>query len=252
MPHSIGTVTRLGELTAAMLVGVLLTTETSARADMTETAMAEAAIAQAAIVDSLAVALPVGEPMTALDSLEAEQELAPAAMRRPLEAYLAKFSDDRVLVRRISRAVLRESGRQQVPASLITAVLLTENTTLRPDASSSVGAQGLMQVMPFHAGARICNSDDLVDVDSNICHGTLILARNLRATPTSTAALLRYNGCVRGTNTPNCSRYPAIVLARASRVRHEILSVALPVQLAHRCSTPVRKRSRAIHHIRSP
>jgi len=232
MLHSIGTVTRLGELTTAMLVGVLLTTKSSAppetAATATETAMA------VAIVDSFAVALPDGEPMTALDSLEAERELAPAAMRRPLETYLARFSDDRVLVRRISRAVLREAGRQQVPPSLITAVLLTENTTLRPEAASSVGAQGLMQVMPFHAGARLCNSDDLVDVDSNICHGTLILARNLRATPTSTAALLRYNGCVRGTNTPNCNRYPAIVLARASRVRHEILAAAMPVQLAQR------------------
>jgi len=232
MLHSIGTVTRLGELTAAMLVGVLLTTETSAppeaAATATETAMA------VAIVDSFAIELPDGEPMTALDSLEAERELAPAAMRRPLETYLARFSDDRVLVRRISRAVLREAGRQQVPPSLITAVLLTENTTLRPEAASSVGAQGLMQVMPFHAGARLCNSDDLVDVDSNICHGTLILARNLRATPTSTAALLRYNGCVRGTNTPNCNRYPAIVLARASRVRHEILAAAMPIQLAQR------------------
>jgi hypothetical protein len=102
-----------------------------------------------------------------------------------------------------------------------------------------------MQVMPFHAGARLCNSDDLVDVDSNICHGTLILARNLRVTSSSTAALLRYNGCVRGTNTPDCHRYPGRVLTRASRVRREILAAtgagipmprdsAAPVQVAMR------------------
>jgi soluble lytic murein transglycosylase-like protein len=112
-------------------------------------------------------------------------------------------------------------------------VLLTENTTLRPEAASVVGAQGLMQVMPFHAGARLCNSDDLVDVDSNICHGTLILARNLKATRSSADALLRYNGCVRGTNTPDCHRYPSMVLARASRVRAEFLA-ASSVQLAQR------------------
>jgi len=165
-------------------------------------------------------------PATELDSLRAEELLAPAAVRRPLERYLGRYSADRVLVRRISRAVLREARRQQVPPSLITAVLLTENTTLRPEAQSSVGAQGLMQVMPMHAGARICNSDDLVDVDSNICHGTLILAQNLRRTSSSTAALLRYNGCVRGTNTPDCRLYPSKVLARASRVRQEILSSA--------------------------
>ena len=81
-----------------------------------------------------------------------------------------------------------------------------------------------MQVMPIHAGAALCGSSDLTDVDSNICHGTLILARNLRRTPTTTAALLRYNGCVRGTNTPDCHRYPSKVLARAGKVRQQILS----------------------------
>jgi soluble lytic murein transglycosylase-like protein len=166
-------------------------------------------------------------PATALDSLRAEELLAPAAVRRPLERYLGRYNADRMLVRRISRAVLREAQRQQVPPSLIAAVLLTENTTLQPEAESSVGAQGLMQVMPMHAGARICNSADLVDVDSNICHGTLILAQNLRRTSSSTAALLRYNGCVRGTNTPDCRLYPSKVLARASRVRQEILSGVL-------------------------
>ena len=227
MHRTIRTVTRLGELSAAMLVGVLLTSGAAAPV------VPEQVPVETASVDSFALAAPA-ELMTPLDSMEAERELSPAVMRRPLETYLHRYSDDRILVRRISRAVLREASRQQVPPSLITAVLLTENTTLKPEAASSVGARGLMQVMPFHAGARLCNSDDLVDVDSNICHGTLILARNLQATSTPTAALLRYNGCVRGTNTPNCGRYPSIVLARASRVRHEILAAAAPVQLAQR------------------
>jgi len=233
MPHAIRTVTRLGELSTAMLVGVLLTSGATEPVATLETASVDSLAVDSSAVDSFAVAEP-GVLTTARDSMEAERELTPAVMRRPLEAYLGRYSDDHLLVRRISRAVLREASRQQVPPSLITAVLLTENTTLRPEAASSVGAQGLMQVMPFHAGARLCNSDDLVDVDSNICHGTLILARNLQATRTPTAALLRYNGCVRGTNTPNCGRYPSIVLARASRVRHEILAAALPVQLAQR------------------
>jgi len=233
-------VTRLGELSAAMLAGVLLTSGASVQSGVSvpsdsvgSRAIQAASADSLGMTDSFAITSMAG-PMTALDSAQAEQELPPAAMRRPLEAYLGRYSDDRVLVRRISRAVLREAGRQQVPPSLITAVLLTENTTLRPEAASSVGAQGLMQVMPFHAGARLCNSDNLVDVDSNICHGTLILARNLRATHSSAAALLRYNGCVRGTNTPDCHRYPTLVLTRASVVRHEILASAMPVQLAQR------------------
>ena len=171
---------------------------------------------------------------THADSLRAEASLPPSEIRRPLERFLGRYNTDRALVRRISRAVLRESRRQQVPPSLIAAVLVTENTTLTPEARSSVGAQGLMQVMPMHAGAELCRSSDLVDVDSNICHGTLILARNLRRTSSSTAALLRYNGCVRGTNTPDCHRYPSRVLARASIVRRELLAGTTTLALAAR------------------
>jgi hypothetical protein len=54
---------------------------------------------------------PVRAP-TLLDSLRAETALPAAAVRRPLELYLGRYSDDRLLVRRISRAVLRESRRQ--------------------------------------------------------------------------------------------------------------------------------------------
>jgi soluble lytic murein transglycosylase-like protein len=161
---------------------------------------------------------------TAADSLRAESALQPTLVRPQLEVYFARFNGDRTLVRRISRAVVREAQRQRVPPSLIAAVLVTENTTLKPGARSSVGALGLMQVMPIHAGAALCGSSDLTDVDSNICHGTMILARNLRRTGTTTAALLRYNGCVRGTNTPDCHRYPSKVLARAGKVREQILS----------------------------
>ena len=220
-----------GEHTVAGLLGILLITGAGAPASVEVSR--KAAIADSATVDSIDTLPAAPRLHTLLDSVRAETALPAETVRRPIEQYLGRFSDDRLLVRRISDAVLRESRRQQVPPSLIVAVLLTENTTLRPEAESSVGARGLMQVMPFHAGARLCNSDDLVDVDSNICHGTLILARNLRATSTSTAALLRYNGCVRGTNTPDCHRYPGRVLARASRVRREILAGA-PVQIALR------------------
>jgi soluble lytic murein transglycosylase-like protein len=167
---------------------------------------------------------PRARAATLIDSLRAEDALQATVLRPQLEVYFGRFNRDRVLVRRISRAVVREARRQQVPPSLIAAVLTTENTTLKPEARSSVGALGLMQVMPIHAGAALCGSSDLLDVDSNICHGTMILARNLRRTRTTTAALLRYNGCVRGSNTPDCYRYPSKVLARAGTVRQQILA----------------------------
>jgi soluble lytic murein transglycosylase-like protein len=195
--------------------------------DWTPSVVAGAGVAPLAAVDA-----------TLADSLIAESRLTAAELRRPLEGYFARFSGDRVLVRRVARAVVREARRQNVAVSLIAAVVITENTTLKPAAQSFVGALGLMQVMPMHAGQLGCNSDDLVDVDSNICHGTTILARNLKRSSSPSVALLRYNGCVKGTNTPNCHRYPLQVLARAGRVRREILAAtqAQPemVQLAQR------------------
>jgi soluble lytic murein transglycosylase-like protein len=171
-----------------------------------------------------AVAEAGATPISAEDSSLAEGRLTALQMRRPLQKYFARFSDDQVLVRRVARAVALEAKRQNVAASLIAAVVVTENTTLTPEAESSVGARGLMQVMPMHAGRLGCQSDDLQEVESNICHGTKILSRNLRTTKSSVTALLRYNGCVKGTNTPDCHRYPGRVLARAARVRQEILA----------------------------
>ena len=169
--------------------------------------------------------------LTAEDSSLAEGRLTAVQMRRPLQLYFAQFSEDRVLVRRVAQAVALEAKRQHVAASLIAAVVVTENTTLTPEAQSSVGAMGLMQVMPMHAGQLGCQSDDLEDVESNICHGTKILSWNLRSTKSPFMALLRYNGCVKGTNTPDCHRYPVRVLARAGRVRQEMLA-AYPMSSA--------------------
>lgn len=166
--------------------------------------------------------------LTADDSLRLEAMLPQAELRQPLERYFARFSSDTALVRRVARAVIREAHEERVAASLVAAVLVTENTTLKPRAESHVGAVGLMQVMPMHAGRLGCASADLVDVESNICHGTKILAWNLRRTRSSSAALLRYNGCVRGTNTPDCFRYPGRVLTRAALLRQEILLAAVP------------------------
>ena len=180
----------------------------------------------------IGAAVPAAVTLTAEDSLRLEATLSPAELRAPLERYFSRFNRDTVLVRRVARAVIREAQQQQVAASLIAAVLVTENTTLKPRAESSVGAVGLMQVMPMHAGQLGCRSADLVDVDSNICHGTRILARNLRRTKSSSTALLRYNGCVRGTNTPDCHRYPGRVLARAGRLRQELLAATQPTLMA--------------------
>jgi hypothetical protein len=135
------------------------------------------------------------------------------------EAYVAgvlsRRTSNHALVNRIASAVVKEGRRRKVGTSLLVGVILTENPWLDPRATSSVGARGLMQVMPFHAGNWSCGSRDLFDVESNICHGVAILADNLYRSRSLSQALLGYNGCVRGTNTPDCWKYPRVVSRRA-------------------------------------
>lgn len=130
---------------------------------------------------------------------------------------LRRYSSDRERINRISSALVKESRRRKVGSSLLVGVMLTENPSLDPKATSFVGARGLMQVMPFHAGKWGCGSRDLFDIESNICHGVAILADNLSQSRTLPQALLGYNGCVRGTNTPDCFRYPRKVYGNARK-----------------------------------
>lgn len=138
---------------------------------------------------------------------------------RAIERRLLQQRADSLLVQRITAALLREAWRNALDARLLTGVLLVENPWLAPDTTSFMGAIGLMQVMPQHAGAWGCGSDDLTDIDVNICHGARIFAHNLRRTGGDVhRALLYYNGCVRGANTPDCWRYPDHVRRYAAGV----------------------------------
>ena len=137
----------------------------------------------------------------------------------PIERVLLGYrSDDPQLVRRVAVALVREARHTQLEPRLLLAVLLVENPWINPKATSFVGAEGLMQVMPFHRGQWKPCEPRLDDIDANICHGARIFAWNLKATNGNVdKALLRYNGCVRGTNTPDCHQYPNHVYARAGR-----------------------------------
>lgn len=130
---------------------------------------------------------------------------------------LGKYTSDPVRAKRIAGALVKEGRRRKVGSSLLVGVLLTENPWLDPRARSSVGARGLMQVMPFHSGKWGCPSGDLFDIESNICHGVAVLADNLARSRSLPQALLGYNGCVRGTNTPGCWRYPSVVYRHARK-----------------------------------
>ncbi|MEO5903769.1 MAG: transglycosylase SLT domain-containing protein [Gemmatimonadaceae bacterium] len=166
-----------------------------------------------------------------LSSLSRDGNFTPGSDEARIATVLGKYTPDRARANHIAAALVKEGRRRNIGSSLLVGVLLTENPWLDPQARSSAGARGLMQVMPFHAGKWGCASGDLFDIDANICHGVAILADNLKSSRTLPAALLGYNGCVRGTNTPDCWRYPSTVyrLARKGAEGSEgILKGAVP------------------------
>jgi soluble lytic murein transglycosylase-like protein len=136
----------------------------------------------------------------------------------PIQRVLLRYGADEELAERVAVALVREANLVGLEPRLLLAVLLVENPWLDPTIRSPVGAVGLMQVMPFHSGNWPPCAPDLEDVDANICHGARIFAHYFHETDGHIErALLRYNGCVHGTNTPDCHQYPYHVFARAGR-----------------------------------
>jgi soluble lytic murein transglycosylase-like protein len=169
-----------------------------------------------------AVALPRVEEGP-VDSAQLEREVVARFQHRPLARFLGSKTRQSGMAERIARAIVKEAKRLRVEPSLLTGVLLTENARLEPRAVSSRGALGLMQVMRFHAGEYDCASTDLLQVESNICHGARVFEYYLKRTGNVRQALRRYNGCVSGSHTRKCGRYPSKVLRTAREVRYELL-----------------------------
>lgn len=141
---------------------------------------------------------------------------------------LLKYTRDTARAQRIATAIVVEGGKRNLSPALLIGVLLTEDVTLNPRARSFVGARGLMQVMPFHAGKwKQCPSNDLFLIENNICYGTSILADMVKRSPSMQRALLRYNGCVRGTNTPHCHTYSGKVLKFAEQAATAMLNFSI-------------------------
>lgn len=141
-------------------------------------------------------------------------------------AVLKQYTKDPEAANRIAGAIVDEGARRNLDPALLVGVLLTEDATLDTTARSSVGARGLMQVMPGHAGKWGCGSRNLVSIESNICHGASILQDNMKNSPNTRIALLKYNGCVHGSNTPNCHSYPDKVMRAANKTTAQMLAAA--------------------------
>jgi soluble lytic murein transglycosylase-like protein len=191
-------------------------------AEATASAPAAARAPAAAAPKRRAAARP-RRPRVKVDSAALERALVARRAHAPLAQALIRRRASPELADRIAEAVVRESHRLRLSPSLVAGVLLVENRRLDTTAVSRAGALGLMQVMPLHAGGWGCPSENLRELEANICHGTRILKRDVRRSSTLHVALRRYNGCVARAATPRCRRYPARVLATAGRIRREML-----------------------------
>jgi soluble lytic murein transglycosylase-like protein len=139
-----------------------------------------------ALIEKLAVSL--ADTVDAPDRFDAEVWL------RASDQRLARHLDDRAERLELLRIVYREAHRHALDADLVLAVMQVESAFDR-FAISRVGAQGLMQVMPFWRLEIGRPQDNLTDVETNVRYGTAILAHYLEVSRGDLVdALARYNG----------------------------------------------------------
>lgn len=166
-------------------------------------------------------AAPIIQPGTTADtSLDARIVNSPNFQRDR-----AAFASDLVRTGRMAQGradtiayyAVREAYARGIPPAVIFGVMLTENAVFASTATSNVGAVGLMQVYPKiwlkALGAKF--GTNLAVDSTNLKYGTYILSQYIKSkqgqsvTPSQVnAGLLHYNGCVHGSNTPNCHTYP--------------------------------------------
>ena len=153
----------------------------------------------------------------------------------------------------IARVAVREAYHRRIPPALVFGVMLTENDRFKPNARSNVGALGLMQIMPkmWTPNLGPILGRNLRDDETNLRYGVYILRYFAKRTPDTLdakgairVALLGYNGCVRGSNTPRCQTYPEKVRRHVDQNAQTICSgrdfhecVALPLWASLRDTT---------------
>ena len=184
---------------------------------------------QPTVVQSLTERVPLTKPILAPAARPDTGRLAALMASPKFAADSAAFSEDLVRTGRMSQEradsiayyAVREAYDRGIPPAVIFGVMLTENAVFVSNALSNVGAIGLMQVYPKIWLKELGNKfgTDLASDSTNLKYGVYILSEYIkpkRGTETVTASdvqkgLLRYNGCVKGTNTPNCRTYPTKV-----------------------------------------
>lgn len=124
---------------------------------------------------------------------------------------LSKWIPDELLRKRLLQTVKHEATISNLDPQLVLSVITVESR-FNKYAVSSVGAIGLMQIMPFWLKQKKSPSNDLFDINTNIHLGCSILREYLdRENGNLYYALGRYNGS-RGQE-----KYPMLVLNNYSK-----------------------------------
>ena len=157
------------------------------------------------------------------DTSKAAQVTATPEFERDRRAFAADLVAtgrmDQARADSIAYYAVRESYLNGIPPAVVFGVMLTENALFVSGAMSNVGAVGLMQVYPKiwlkELSAKF--GKDVATDSTNLKYGIYILRQYIKSDSGSvsrkavSSGLLHYNGCVRGTNTPNCRTYPSKV-----------------------------------------
>lgn len=122
------------------------------------------------------------------DRYEAEVWLV--SKRASMQRFVKDPEEAMELLRKIHRAATRADLQPEIVLALIEV-----ESHFNQFAISSVGAQGMMQVMPFWKNEIGHPEDNLTDVDTNLTYGCTILKHYLNKTDGRLMdALARYNG----------------------------------------------------------
>ncbi len=170
------------------------------------------------LLDKLAATLAANHVQT--DKFDAQVWLMSSESR--LRRYMDTEADRLALL----QLVYREANRVQLDPDLVLAVMQVESHFDRY-AISRVGAQGLMQIMPFWRNELGRPMDNLMDVETNVIYGTTILAHYLDVSKGDLVeALGRYNG------SKGRLRYPEKVISAWRKQWRHKSSSELPELLA--------------------
>ena len=181
---------------------------------------------QPKVAESLAKAVPIAKaalPPTPKDTSQLAQMVASPQFEKDRKAFAA----DLVKTGRMNHAradsiayyAVREAYVNGIPPAVVFGVMLTDDALFVSSTMSNVGAVGLMQVYPkvwLKALSKKFGSD-LASDSTNLKYGIYILKQYVKSdsgavtSSSLSKGLLHYNGCVHGSNTPNCHNYPTKV-----------------------------------------